>query len=140
MRNIIIDLQNSDTWKIQLTIAINFITSKDPKEEHVMYSRSNSIKFASYNDADEVVDELFESLRSRNQGNLETSLRESDYIFHSVQLRFDNCHKVNFRRGGSYIDSPDWIKKKKATINPKNTDDQCFQYAETAALNYEEIK
>ena len=127
MRNIIIDLQNSDTWKIQLTIAINFITSKDPKEEHVMYSRSNSIKFASYNDADEVVDELFESLRSRNQGNLETSLRESDYIFHSVQLRFDNCHKVNFRRSGSYIDSPDWIKKKKATINPKNADDKCFQ-------------
>ena len=107
LRNIIIDLQNSDTWKIQLTIAINFISSKDAKEEHALYSRSNSIKFASYDDADEVVDELFESLRSRNQGNLETSLRESDYIFHSVQLRFDNCYKVNFRRGGSYIDSPD---------------------------------
>ena len=39
-----------------------------------------------------------------------------------------NCkyHKVNFKCGGSYIDSPDWIKKKKATINPKNTDDKCF--------------
>ena len=24
------------------------------------------------------------------------------------------CHKVSFRRGGSYIDSPDWIKKKKS--------------------------
>ena len=70
MRNIIIDIQNSDTWKIQLTIAINFISSKDAKEEHVMYSKSNNIKFTSYNDADEVVDELFGSLRSRNQGNL----------------------------------------------------------------------
>ena len=29
LRDIIIDLQNSDTWKIQLTIAINFISSKD---------------------------------------------------------------------------------------------------------------
>ena len=29
MRNIMIDIQNSDTWKIQLTIAINFIFSKD---------------------------------------------------------------------------------------------------------------
>ena len=40
---------------------------------------------------------------------------------------------------GSYIDSPDWIKKEKVTINPKNTDDKCFQYAATVALNYEEI-
>ena len=36
MRNIIINLQNSDTWKIQLTIAINFISSKEAEEEHVM--------------------------------------------------------------------------------------------------------
>ena len=49
------------------------------------------------------------------------------------------CHKINFRRGGSYIDSPDLIKKK-AKINPKNTDDKCFQLAATVALNYKEIK
>ena len=49
-----------------------------------------------------------------------------------------NCRKVNFKRGGSYIDSPDWIKNKKATINPKNEDDKCFQCAATVALNYEE--
>ena len=49
------------------------------------------------------------------------------------------CYKVNFRCGGSYIDSPDWIKKKKATTNLKNTDDKCFQHAVTIALNYEEI-
>ena len=35
------------------------------------------------------------------------------------------CHKVNFRPGGSYTDSPDWIKK--AAINPKNEDDKCFE-------------
>ena len=28
LKEIIIDLQSSDTWKIQLTIAINFISSK----------------------------------------------------------------------------------------------------------------
>ena len=32
--------------------------------------------------------------------------------------------------------TPDWIKKKKATINPKNTDDKFFQYAAAVALNY----
>ena len=45
-----------------------------------------------------------------------------------------------FIRGGLYIDSPDWIKKKKATINPKKTDDKCFQYAATFALNFEETE
>ena len=58
----------------------------------------------------------------------------------SVQLLYYKCHKVNFCLGGSYIDSPDWIKKKKATTNPKNTDDKCFQYTVTVALNYEEIE
>ena len=37
LSDIVIDPQNSDTWKIQLTIAINFISSKDAEEEHVMH-------------------------------------------------------------------------------------------------------
>ena len=105
--------------KIQLTTAINFISSKDAEEEHVMRSTSNNIKFTSCNDANEVVDERFESLRSRYHENLETSVRGRDFIFDSVQLMYYKCHKVNFRRSGSYIDFPDWIKRKKATINPK---------------------
>ena len=69
MRNIIINLQNSDAWKIQLTIAIDIISSKDAEEERVMDSMSNKIKFTSYNDTNEVVDELFELLRLRYQLN-----------------------------------------------------------------------
>ena len=45
------------------------------------------------------------------------------------------CLSITFRCGGSYIDSPDWIKKKKATINPKNKDEKWFQYAAKVALN-----
>ena len=62
----------------------------------------------------------------------------SDLSFDSVQLMYYKCHKVNFRRGSSYVASPDWIKK--AKINPKNEDEKCFQYATTVALNHEEIK
>ena len=67
-------------------------------------------------------------------------MKGSDFIFDSVQLLYCKCHIVNFKLGGSYIDSPDWIKKKKAAINPKNNDNKCFQYAATVVLNYEEIK
>ena len=82
MKNIIIALQHSDTWKIQLTIAINFTFAKNIKEERVMHSWSDNMKFTSYNDANEVVDELF---RSRYQGNLERSMRANFFIFDSVQ-------------------------------------------------------
>ena len=85
MRNIIIDIQSFNTWKIQLTIAINFISSKDVEEQRVMHSSSNSIKFTPYNDAKEVVRKLFCSLHSRYQENLETSMRGSDFIFDLVQ-------------------------------------------------------
>ena len=94
----------------------------------------------SYNEVNEVPDELFDSLRSRYQANFETSMRGSNFISDLVQLMYYKCYKVNFRRGGSYIDSPDSIKKKKVTINPKNEDDKCFQYAVTVALNYGEIE
>ena len=67
-------------------------------------------------------------------------MKGSDFIFDSVQLLYCKCHIVNFKLGGSYIDSPDWIKEKKATMNPKNKDNKCFQYAATVVLNYEEIK
>ena len=105
-----------------------------------MHSRSGNIKLTSYNDADEVFDELFESLQLRYQRNLETSMRGSDFTFDSVQLMYYKCHKVNFKRGASYIDSPDCIKRKKATINSNNADDKCFQYVATVSINYEEIK
>ena len=37
------------------------------------------------------------------------------------------------------MDSPKWLKNKKA-VNPKNNDDKRFQYALTVALNYQSIK
>ena len=76
MKNIIIDLQNSDTWKIQLKIAINLTSLKDAEEERIMHSRSDNVKFTSYNDANEVVvNRRVDSLRSRYHRNLETSMR-----------------------------------------------------------------
>ena len=67
-----------------------------------MPSSSDNIKFTSYSDANDVMDRHFKPLRSIYQVNLETS----------VQILYYKCHKVNFSRGGSYIDSPDWVKKK----------------------------
>ena len=47
---------------------------------------------------------------------------------------------MNLQRGASYITTPNWIKNKKATINPNNTKDvYCFMYAITIALYHKEL-
>ena len=68
-------------------------------------------------------------------------MKASEFVFDYVHLLYYKCHKMNPNRSGSYINSPDWIKNKKATINPVNRkDNKYFQYAVTVTLNYEEIE
>ena len=63
----------------------------------------------------------------------------SKYVFDNVDLLHDRRNKISLNRGGSYIDSPNWLKNKKSTIDPKNKDEKCFQYLITVALNYQNI-
>ena len=58
LKDIINNLKKSDSWKIPLTIAINFISSKDYDEERVMNSKSNSIEIMINDIRDEVINEL----------------------------------------------------------------------------------
>ena len=67
-------------------------------------------------------------------------MRESEFIFDVVNALYYDPDKISLSRGKSYTDSPEWLKNKKATINPKNNDDKCFQYALTVALKYQIIK
>ena len=52
MRDIIINLQKSGTWKVQLTIAISFISSKVVNQEH---SQSHNTEFMNFDDGNDVV-------------------------------------------------------------------------------------
>ena len=90
-------------------------------------------------EGDEVIQEFFKSLLSRYQISLETSMKGSNFVFDYVDFLYCKYHKVNLRPGGSYSDSPYWIKIKKATINPKNNDGKYFQYPAMLALNHKEI-
>ena len=74
---------------------------------------------------DEIIEKLFNSLENRYQNNLQ-SMRGSEFVFNYIQLLYYKCHKINLNRGGSYIDSPDWIKSKKVTIYPINKKDNMF--------------
>ena len=64
----------------------------------------------------------------------------SDFVFERVELLDYHLHKISLKRGKSYIKSSKWLENKKATINPQNNDDKCFQYAITIAINYQSIE
>ena len=66
-------------------------------------------------------------------------MRGSDFECDGINFFYYNFNKTSIYRGGSYIDSPKWLKDKKSTINPKNNDHKCFQYAATLVLNFDNI-
>ena len=72
---------------------------------------------------DEIIEALFKPLPHRYQINLEKLMKGSEFLFHYVHLLCYKCHKINLNHGGSYIDSPEWIKNKKLSTNPINKKD-----------------
>ena len=58
---------------------------------------------------------------------------ESGFSLDKIMHLYINFHRL------AYIELPEWIKNKKAVINPQNKDEECFKWAVIAALHHEEI-
>ena len=88
-----------------------------------------------------VVDDLLKSFLDDYRFSLRTKVKKSNLTYDRVRVFYYKLHKIRINRGGgSYIIAQDWIKYKKATINPINkNDNKCMQYAIIVALNYEKI-
>ena len=140
LRELIKDYKSKGEWKIQLTAQINFISLRPGSDEtRVMHTRSANEEFMNGSDTDEIIKELFKSSLQRYQENLQEKMRGSDFAFDGVNFLYYDFNKISINRGGSYIDSPKWLKNKKSTINPKSNDYKCFEYAATLALNLDKI-
>ena len=108
-------------------MSINFIYSKDSDETRSMLTKSDNIETMMGSETDDIIEELIESLLQKYQGGLEESMRGRNFYFDSVDLLYYLLQKTSLsRKGSSFIDSPKWLKNKKATINPKNNDNNCF--------------
>ena len=105
-----------------------------------MHTRSNNEEFMNRSDTDEIIKGLFESFLQKYEENLQEEVKGSEFEFDGVDYLYYDFNKISLNRGGSYIDSTKWLKDKKSTINPKNNDYNCFQYAVTLALNLDKIK
>ena len=129
----------SNESKIQLNIGVNFISSNNTGEIRTFYVNSDNEEISSGNQTDKIMTKLFESFLNNYQKEEEILRNGSNFIFESVKILYYHIHKINLKRGKSYIKSPEWILNKRATINPKNKDNKRFQYAIKAALNYQKI-
>ena len=118
---------------------INFISLKDSKETRTMYTKSHNIEIMMGNETDDIIEELPKSLLQGYKKDLKEPMTGSTFVRDSIDLLYYHLQKTDLKRDDSYIDSPKWFKNKKATINPENNDDNCFQYALTVALNHQNI-
>ena len=104
--NTIIRHKTQSKWKIQLTMTINFISSKpDSNETCTIHTKSNNVEIMIGSEADEIIKGLFESLLERYQEGLEESVIESEFIFNIVDALYYDFNKISLSTGGSYIDS-----------------------------------
>ena len=139
LKDLINDYKSKDEWKIQIIIKIVFVSFIDKNETQVMHTESDDIEIMNGTDTSDAINKLIDSFTKRYQEGLETKMKGSRYIFERIDLLEYHLHKISLYRGSSYIESHEWVKNKGVTINPKNMDNKCFQYAITAAMNYENI-
>ena len=136
LEDLINEKKNKDEWKLQLTAKISFVSLKpDSDETCLMYTRSDPEEFMNGSETEEIIESLYRSLLQKYNDNLQEKMKGSDFVFNGINYFYYDFNRVSISKGGSYIDSPKWLKDKKSTVNQKNNDNKCFQYATTLALN-----
>ena len=86
--------------------SVDFTYSKDTDEKRVKHLKSHKTKLMMVKEKNEALKELFESLLSRYQIELEKSVEGSDF-FGCIDLLYCKCHKTSLSCGELNIDSPD---------------------------------
>ena len=89
-------------WKIKLTMAIKFFSSKNSEKlvscivPVIMY---DNIVIGI--EKDKIIEDSFDSFLQRYEKGLEKSMRGSEFVFDSVCSLHYKLHKIRLNRGGS---------------------------------------
>ena len=127
-------------WKLQLSAEISFVSQKpDSDEKRVMYTKSICEELMIGSATEKITEKLIMSLLQKYQDNLQNKMRGSDFVFDAINCIYYDFNRITISKGGYYIEPPKWLKDKKCTINQKNSDNMCFKYAATLALNLNKI-
>ena len=92
----LIDFYNTKgEWKVQLSMAITFVSCINPNQVQLMHLKSDNVETMHGVDTDDTIQELFSSFLRRYQEGLETKMKGSDYIFNHVNSLEYHFHKVS---------------------------------------------
>ena len=133
------DKKKVSNQKIQLDIEINLV-HLTKSDRIAFYVKSKNIECHPSDNSEDILNQLFDSLLKYFNDKLLICRTDSSYVFESVEGISIHFHKIDLRRGSSYIPTPEWLENKKAAINPKNMKaNYCFAYAVTIAIFHKEI-
>ena len=90
----------SNEWKIQLNMSVNFISSNDTGEIHTFFVWSDNEEIRSGNETDDTINRLIKSFLSNYQNEEKILRNGSNFVFESVDL-LSYIHKTNLKRGKS---------------------------------------
>ena len=135
-KKLMIELLNKETAnravRSQVITWIRFV--KDGVEMVDLAFNNRMMPVYELNDKDEIVTAMIEHMAQQIEN---PALRNSKFVFDRVIHMDIDFHRLNLTRGSSYILLPDWLTKKKAIINPRNSDTECFKWAVNAAMKWE---
>ena len=63
-------------------------------------------------ETDDIIEKLFDSFGKISR-RIRRKVEKSNLVFNSVDALYYKLHRKSLDRGGSYIDSPEWLKIKK---------------------------
>ena len=134
IRRFLIDLLKRESRtgavRAQTTTWIRF-RKDDELVELAFNSRMTNVY--SLSSLDEIVGEMIKHMKEQTKNPARR------FVFNEVLFTNVNFHQLNLTRGSSYLPLPNWLVCKKAIINPKHEDQECFKWAVIAASRWEEI-
>ena len=88
-------------------------------------------------DINDLIERMLAYIKSQT-GN--PKFPESGFTLNKIIHLYINFHRLVLTQGSSYTELLEWIKNKKAVINPQNKDEEGFKWAVIATLHLEDIK
>ena len=137
IRSFLIDLQKKEsrTGAVRSQTA-TWIRFRKDRELVELAFNSRMTNVYNLSDMDEIVNEMITHTKEQIEN---PALLNSRFVFDEVLFTNVDFHQLNLMRGSSYLPLPNWLARKKAIINPKNEDQECFKWAVIVASRWEEI-
>ena len=137
VRRFLIDLMAKESRRGAVrSQATTWIRFRKDREMVELAFNSRMLNIYNLSDMNEVVNAMITRMAQQIEY---PALSDSKFVFDEVVRMDVDFHRLNLMRGSSYLPLPDWLAHKKAIINPKNLNLECFKWAIIAATRWEEI-